>query len=528
MTAATSHSLWSPLRFPAFRGLWGSSAVYFIGNAMQSMAASWLMVEMTGSSFLAALVQTAVFLPMFLLSLPSGVLADTTDRRRLILSALAVQAGVVVVLALLVLAGVAGPGTLLFFTFVAGCCTALFSPAWNSTVADTVPREDMPQAITAMSIAWNTARALGPAMAGVVFATLGAGWVFAIAVASSLVMMQAIRKWPPRPHPQSRLPAERLWGGTLSGLRFARHSRIVLAQLLRTMAYSGSGSALWALLPVIGQRQLGLGAAGFGLLMACLGTGAVAAGLVLGKVRAKMGLEALVSTSCVVFALVMAVAALVRIPLVVYASLVVGGAAWMAVMSTFNTATQTSAPPWVRSRAAALHTLSALGSFAIGSAFWGAVSGVAGLPFTLCAAAVIMAAGLLLARPFPLRMGEQHEVTPGTPWEELFIVAEPNPEDGPVAVEVAYRIREGQAQAFLDAVTQLRAPRRRDGATFWRIYRDLADSSRFVERFIVTSWADYLHQRARSTMADQELELRVREFLAPGETVTMQHYIAER
>ena len=528
MTTAVSHSLWSPLRIRAFRGLWASSAIYFIGNAMQAMAASWLMVELTGSSFLAALVQTAVFLPMFLLSLPSGVLADTTDRRRLILSALAVQAATVVVLALLLLAGQAGPGMLLFFTFVAGCCTALFSPAWNSTVADTVPREDMPQAITAMSIAWNTARALGPALAGVVFAAWGAGWVFALAVASSLVMMQAIRVWPPRPHPQSRLPPERLWGGTLSGLRFARHSRIVLAQLLRTMAYSASGSALWALLPVIGQRQLGLGAAGFGLLMACLGTGAVAAGLVLGKVRAKMGLEALVSTGCIVFALVMAVAALVRIPIVVYAALVVGGAAWMAVMSTFNTATQTSAPPWVRSRAAALHTLSALGSFAIGSAFWGAVSAVAGLPVALCAAAVSMAAGLLLARPFPLRMGEHQEVTPGTPWEELFIVAEPDPKDGPVAVEIAYRIREGEAQPFLDAATQLRAHRRRDGATFWRIYRDLADSSRFVERFIVTSWADYLHQRARATIADQELELRVRDFLAPGESVSMQHYIAER
>ena len=528
MTSAVSHSLWSPLRIPAFRGLWASSAIYFIGNAMQAMAASWLMVEMTGSSFLAALVQTAVFLPMFLLSLPSGVLADTTDRRRLILSALGVQAAVVVMLALLVLAGVAGPGTLLFFTFVAGCCTALFSPAWNSTVADTVPREDMPQAITAMAIAWNTARAIGPALAGVVFAVLGAGWVFAIAVAGSLAMMQAIRRWPPRPHPQSRLPAERLWGGTLSGLRFARHSKIVLAQLLRTMAYSGCGSALWALLPVIGQRQLGLGAAGFGLLMACLGTGAVAAGLVLGKVRAKVGLEALVGAGCIAFALVMAIAALVRIPIVVYAALVVGGAAWMAVMSTFNTATQTSAPPWVRSRAAALHTLSALGSIAIGSAFWGAVSGVAGLAVTLCIAAAGMIAGMALARPFPLRMGEQTEVTPGTPWEELFIVAEPNPEDGPVAVEIAYRIRESDSAAFLDAVTQLRSPRRRDGATFWRIYRDLADSSRFVERFIVTSWADYLHQRARATVADQELELRVREFLAPGETVTMQHYIAER
>jgi MFS family permease len=528
MTTAASHSLWSPLRIPAFRGLWVSSAIYFIGNAMQAMAASWLMVEMTGSSFLAALVQTAVFLPMFLLSLPSGVLADTTDRRRLILSALGVQAAVVIVLALLLLAGLAGPGVLLFFTFVAGCCTALFSPAWNSTVADTVPREDMPQAITAMSIAWNTARAVGPALAGVVFAALGAGWVFALAVASSLAMMQAIRMWPPRPHPVSRLPAERLWGGTLSGLRFARHSKIVLAQLLRTMAYSGSGSALWALLPVIGQRQLGLGAAGFGLLMACLGTGAVAAGLVLGKVRAKMGLEALVSVSCVVFGAVMAIAALVRIPIVVYAALVIGGAAWMAVMSTFNTATQTSAPPWVRSRAAALHTLSALGSFAIGSAFWGAVSGLAGLPVTLCIAALTMVAGVLLARPFPLRMGEQDEVTPGTQWQELFIVAEPRPEDGPVSVEIGYRIRAGESEAFLDAVTQLRAPRRRDGATLWRIYRDLADPSRYVERFIVTSWADYLHQRARATAADQELEGRVREFLAPGESATLQHYIAER
>src|SRR6478752_2695225 len=202
--SVASHSLWSPLRLPAFRGLWAGSAIYFTGNAMQVMAASWLMVELTGSSFLAALVQTSVFLPMFLLSLPSGVLADTTDRRRLILCALGVQAVTVIILALLLLGGWAGPGMLLFFTFVAGCCTALFSPAWNSTVAETVPREDMPQAITAMSIAWNTARAVGPALAGVVFAALGAGWVFALAVASSLVMMQAIRTWPPRPHPQSR------------------------------------------------------------------------------------------------------------------------------------------------------------------------------------------------------------------------------------------------------------------------------------------------------------------------------------
>ena len=158
MTSAVSHSLWSPLRIRAFRGLWCSSAVYFIGNAMQAMAASWLMVELTGSSFLAALVQTAVFLPMFLLALPAGVLADTMDRRRLILKALGVQVAVVAVLSVLALLGWAGPAILLLFTFAAGCCTALLSPAWNTSVADTVPREDMAQAITAMSIAWNSAR----------------------------------------------------------------------------------------------------------------------------------------------------------------------------------------------------------------------------------------------------------------------------------------------------------------------------------------------------------------------------------
>jgi len=197
-------------------------------------------------------------------------------------------------------------------------------------------------------------------------------------------------------------------------------------------------------------------------------------------------------------------------------------------MSTFNTATQTSAPPWVRSRAAAMHTLSALGSFALGSALWGAISGIVSLPAVLCTAALCMAAGVLLARPFPLRMGAAPDVTQATPWEELFVVAEPAPDAGPVAVEIGYRIHELDAPAFLDAVSQLRGPRRRDGATFWRIYRDLSDAQRYVERFIVTSWADYLHQRARGTLADQELEAQVRAFVLPGEPVTMQHYIAER
>ena len=525
--AAPTTSPWSALRHPPFRGLWQSGAMYFMGNAMQAMAAAWIMVELTGSAFLAALVQTAVFLPMFLLALPAGVLADTTDRRRLILVALAVQAGVGVLLAGLMLAGFIGPSSLLFLVFVAGSCTAALSPAYSSAVGDSVPRDELPQAIIAVAIVYNAARALGPALAGVVFAQFGPGWIFLIAVASTLAMMHGIRRWPPKPHPPSRLPPERLWGGMLSALRFARHSRMILAQLVRTVAYSGSGSALWALLPIIGQRQLGMGAEGFGLLMGCLGTGAIGAGLVIGRLRA-VGLEPLVRGGCIVFALAMLTAAFSTQRWLVFGALVCGGAAWMAVMSTFNTATQTSAPPWVRARATALHTVCALGSFAIGSAVWGALSSLFGLTAALCAGALCMAGGMLLARPFPLRMGYAPEVAQVAPWEDLFVAEEPVPEAGPVAVEIAYRIRPETTAAFLEAASLLRAPRRRDGATVWRLYRDLSDPARFVERFIVTSWADYLHQRARTTEADHDLESVVRGFLQPGEIVTTQHYIAER
>ncbi len=527
--------VWGSLRHPEFRGLWLCSGLYFIANAMHGMAAAWLMVELTGSSFLAALVQTAVFLPMFVLALPAGVLADTTDRKRLIVAALLLQAAAVLLLAVLLLSGWAGPTTILLLTCLAGCCTAVLSPAWNSAVGEILPREQLPQAIITMSIAYNGARAMGPALAGVVYGLasgfggkqVGGGVVFLLAMLGTGVLAWAMLRWPPRPHPPSRLPPERLWGGTLAGLRYARHSQTILAQLVRTAAYSGAGSALWALLPVIGQQRLGLGAEGFGLLMACLGFGAVGAGLVIGPLRTRWGLERLIAVCCVVFSLVMFTAALSRWAFPVYVALVAGGAAWMSTMSTFNTATQTSAPPWVRARATAMHVLSALGSFAIGSALWGAVASLFGLQVALCIAAALMLAGLLLERPFPLRMGAVHDVTQA-PFEDLLVRDQPAPGAGPVSVEVAYRIRPEEAEEFLAAVTMLKAPRQRDGATLWRVYRDLGDPTRYVERFIVTSWADYLHQRARATMADQSLEAQVRALAIPGQPVTTTQYIAER
>jgi MFS family permease len=426
-SGTVASTTWGTLRHKQFKALWSSGGIYFIGNAMQTMAASWMMVQISGSSFLAALVQTAVFLPMFLLSLPAGVWADITDRRQLILAALGVQTAAGVLLTVLMLFHVGGAGTLLFMIFICGSCTALLSPAWNSTVSDSVPRAELPQAITVISIAYNAARAVGPALAGLVFTVMGGAWNFALAVLSSVVMMLAVRRYPPKPHPPSRLPPERLWGGMVSAVRFARHSQTVLAQLVRTVAFSAAGCALWALLPAIGKQQLELQASGFGLLMGCLGGGAVTVGFFIGRLRSRMGLERLVQAACVAYALMMLVTAFSRWDWPVYPALFIAGAAWMAAMSTFNTATQTSVPPWVRARAVAMHTLSALGSFAVGSAIWGAMADLVGLSSALCVAAIAMLAGLLLAKPFPLRMGEAQEVTQANAWQELFITHEPAP-----------------------------------------------------------------------------------------------------
>jgi hypothetical protein len=208
--------------------------------------------------------------------------------------------------------------------------------------------------------------------------------------------------------------------------------------------------------------------------------------------------------------------------------LLLGGGAWMAATSTFGTATQTSVPLWVRSRALAMHTLASLGAFAFGSALWGAFADLAGLGAALSVAALLMLVGPFLARRFPLRMGAYTDVTLAVPRDDLFVAYEPGLEEGPVAVEIGYRIKPEATEAFLEEVSLLRAPRKRDGATFWRVYRDLSDPARFVERFIVTSWADYLHQRARGTLADQQLETRLLAHLAEGAVPEVQHYIAER
>lgn len=500
---------------------------YYVGNAMQNMAASWLVVERSGSPLVTALVQTAAFAPMFLFSLPAGVLADTIDRRKLMLAVQGVYGASALLLALLEATDALGALGLLWLTFVLGTCSALQSPSWNSAASEAVERQDIPQAVTLFSMAYNGARVLGPLLAGAVLAASGAGLVFLVAALAAVGMSYATWRWPPAPPAKSRLPAERLWGGMALALRYAWHSPATTAQLVHTVAFCVIGSALWALLPLVAQQRLGLEATGFGMLMACLGGGAITAGIFLGELRQRLGLAKLGIAARVLFAGAMVTAAMSARVAHVCCALIAGGMAWMAMLSTLNAATQTSVPAWIRARATAMHNASSLGSFALGSILWGALANLATLQVSLCVAAACLVLSAFLERRFPLRMGSDSETTLVDGTAPLQVVDEPDFEAGPVAVEVIYFIDPAHAASFLETVRPLADFRRRNGATFWRIYKDLDELGRYAERFIVTSWGDYLRQRARQTIALQQLEADARRFQRAGLPVTTRHYLAE-
>lgn len=490
-------SVWAPLVIPAFRGVWLAGALFYVGNAMLNMAASWLMIEMTGSPFLSALVQTTSFLPMFLLSLPAGVLADTADRVPFVTRVLAIYAVLAAVFSALALLGWLSPPAMLVFTFALGTCTALQAPSANSAGIDQVPASLLAPSVTLFAMAFNAARAVGPALAGLLFAVGGGSAVFAIGILTALTVIAAMHRWPPPVQVSQRLPPERLWNGVITGLRYARHTPAVGSHLVRTVAFAVAGASIWALAPAIAQA-LGLGAAGYGLLMACLGSGAVTGGFFSARLRAHIGLENLVRGCTVVFALAILICASSRERSVFFPALFLGGAAWIGITATLNAAAQTSAPRWVRARVGSMHTVAALGSFALGSAGWGFLSSIVGVPTTLILSSGALVITLLVGRWFPLTVGTKEDVAPAAPWDDPFLPHEPEPDAGPVAVEVRYRVDSENIDEFLRTLRALSSFRRRDGASFWRIYQDLGDHTRYVERFIIPSWADHLRQRARN------------------------------
>ena len=393
-------SPWSPLRLSLFRALWVAAVASNVGTWMHNVGAEWLMTTLAPTPIMVALMQTAENSPTFLLALPGGALADIVDRRRLLLFTQTWMLVAAVALGVLTLTGLTTPWVLLTLTFMLGLGAALNAPAWQAIVPELVPRTELPLAVSLNSVAFNIARAVGPALGGLLVAAIGSWAVFFLNSLSFVGVIYVLYRWRREPV-ESISPTERVMGAMRAGLRYARHAPELRAVLVRTVVFVSCASALWALLPLLARQELGMGALGYGVLLGGLGAGAIVGAFVLPKARRSLSTNALVGCGTLLFAAATAALAYVHAFALLCAAMVFGGVAWMTTMSSFNIGVQTVVPEWVRARALAVYLLSFFGTMAAGSAVWGAVAERAGVPPALLCASAGLVTGLAAAPLFP-------------------------------------------------------------------------------------------------------------------------------
>jgi MFS family permease len=510
---------WSPLREPAFRALWIASVVSNVGTWMQNVGVAWLMTTLTPSPVLVALIQTATTLPVFLVGLPAGALADLIDRRRLLLVSQSWMLLAAAALSLLTLANLTTPITLLMLTFALGLGGAINSPAWQAIVPELVPRRQLQHAVALNGAGFNLARAVGPAIGGLLVAAAGPGPVFMLNAFSFLATIVVLFRWQRTPRPPSDQPAERLFGATLAGLRYVRFSPRLRALLARSAIFVVCASALWALLPVVARQRLGLDSSGYGVLLACLGLGAVAGAFGLPRLQALVRQDVLVAAMTLVFGLTTIALGWIDSLPVLMVMLAVAGLAWLTIMSSFNVAAQTIAPAWVSARVLSAYLLVSQGGLATGSFVWGSATNQFGLPIGLGLAGVGLCLGILAALPWPLEQ-PRLDLRPSVSSVARPLAELSNPDRGPVLITVEYRIAAVNERAFVEVMQDVRVVRRRDGASRWGLYQDPAHPERYVETFLVSSWAEHLRQHERGTMADTEIKDRARDLSTSPPVVT--------
>ena len=520
-------SAWSPLRISLFRALWIASVVSYLGTWMQDVGESWLMTSLTTSPVLVALVETAGSLPVVLVALPAGALADIVDRRRLLLAMqgwMFVVAGVTGLLALL---GHMTPSSLLLMTFLLGIGSAISNPVWQAITPDLVPSSDLAAAIALGSVGINIARAIGPALGGLIVAASGPWAVFFLNAVSFIGTIVVIYRWRPAPR-KSLLPPEDIIGAMRVGTRYIRNSPALQTVLLRTGVFIVCASALWALLAQQARRGLGLGSFGYGLLLGCIGLGAIVGAWLLPKVRQLLSINNVVVVATVLFALANVSLAYVRSFGLLAISLVLLGVAWISVLSSLNVSVQTVTPSWVKARVMAVYLLIFTGGLAAGSALWGFVATRFGVSAALSFAAVGLLVGLAASWRNTLVGEDNLSLTPSMHWPEPIVLIDPQPEEGPAVTYLEYRIDPKKADEFLQAMKEMRRIRQRDGAIRWNLLRDTAEPERYLEIFVTESWVEHLRQHERITAEDRAAEERALAFhLGPG-TPKITHLIAEQ
>ncbi len=510
----------APLRFPLFRDRWIASTVSGVGTWMQDTAATWLMTALTGSPLLIALMQTAASMPVLLLGVFAGATADIFERRRLLIFWQTWQMIAVALMAVLALGGIIGPVALLALTFLMNIGSAMNNPAWQAIVPELVPREELPNAVSLAAASNNLARAVGPALGGLmvaafVKASTGAGWVFALNAGSFAAIIWVLYVWRRKPLFKSALPAERILGSVETGWRFLRYAPALQAVFLRAFLFTFSVAAVWSLLSLIAKREFEhstiSGAMGYGILNGSMGLGAVVAAVLLARVRARFSSDVILAAASIQYIATLLVLGFVRSAALDILFLIAGGFAWTCTMSTLNVSVQLTSPGWVQARSLGMYQMVFQGGLALGSVVWGYVAEHSSVTAAMASSAALMALALPLTLRLHVLRGTLPDLSPYQ-WKRPVphLQLEPAPEDGPVRILIDYAVPAERYNEFVAAIHKLRDVRLRTGAIRWGIFRDGNDPERLEESFVMESWLDYLRSRERMTTADAELLQTVR------------------
>jgi MFS family permease len=493
--------------------MWTAQFVSNVGGWMQTVAAQWLMLSLTTAVAPVALIQTAASLPVLLFAVPAGAVGDLVDRRRFLLVAQLFMLLAALALGLLALNGLVTPWVLLALVFALGSGQAWTSPTWQTLQPELVPARERPQAIALGSVNQNLARAVGPAIGGLLLAATSAGSVFLINAASFLAVIAVIWRWQGLRQTKSAVAPEHVGEAIRAGGRYVAASPALRVILLRSALFVFFASSIWALLPVTARVDLHLGSGGYGLLLGCVGVGAVGGAALLPRLRQRMTPDRLLMCGSITVGSLALVLAYVHVTVLVGLALAIGGMAWILVLSTLNSVYQSSLPRWVKARGMGFYLIVFQGGNALGSAAMGIAAGQGGVSPTLLVAAIGLLLGPLVGLRLPFKVLAPEELLPAAEWPTP-AVAGGAAGEGPVMVSVEYWPRPGLEDEFLIALRDLRWSRRRTGASSWRVWQDSAEPQRFIEQFVVASWQEHLRQHERVSLRDQE---RIERLAAMGE-----------
>lgn len=513
----------SPLSIPAFRNLWTANLLSNFGGQIQIVAAAWLMTSMTSSAQMIALVHASFSLSVMLFILLGGALADMLDRRQMMLAAQLFMLSAAMLLAWLAWAGVIFPWLLLIFTFLISAGESLNNPAWHASVRDIVPRASIRRAVGLNSISINLARTLGPALGGVIVALAGAPVAFFVNGASYLALFVTLLRWRPAPRAMD-LPRERLLAAMATGIRYAVMAPPLRAVMVRGAISGFSASAAFALMPVVAQQRLGGGPLLLGILFGTFGAGAVIGAAMSGRMREKRSAETMVRAAMLSLSGGLVLIAATHFVVVSTIGAALCGLGWVLGHSSFNATVQLAAPRWVSGRALALYQTAVFAAITAGSWFFGLLAERAGVPSAFFAAGALQMLGGLSALRLRLPETDTLNLEPLGRWSPPQLDVEIGDHDGPVVVQIEYRVSATDVPEFRAVMVERERIRRRDGALDWALWRDLHDRSLWIESYRVRDWTECVRHNMRRTHDDvNNLDALLRLHTGPDRPLIRRH-----